>query len=41
MNSRLSAFMQQDTTKKVVASLLSILAGLVFGGIVVLIVGLT
>ena len=33
--------MQQDTTKKVVASLLSILAGLVFGGIVVLIVGLT
>ena len=41
MNSRLSAFLQQDTTKKVVASLLSILAGLVFGGIVVLIVGLT
>ena len=33
--------MQQDTTRKVVASLLSILAGLVFGGIVVLIVGLT
>lgn len=40
MNEKLSAFMQKDDTKKVVASLLSILAGLVFGGIVVLIVGL-
>ena len=41
MKEKLSAFYAKDSTQKVVASLLSILIGLVVGSLVILIVGLT
>lgn len=41
MREKLSAFYAKDSTQKVVASLLSILIGLVVGSLVILIVGLT
>ena len=41
MKEKLSAFYAKDSTQKVVASLLSILIGLVLGSLVILIVGLT
>lgn len=40
MKSKLSSFYQKDGTKKLLASLLSIIVGLVVGGIIVLIVGI-
>lgn len=41
MKEKLSAFYAKDSTQKIVASLLSILIGLVVGSLVILIVGLT
>ena len=41
MKEKLSAFYAKDSTQKVVASLLSVLIGLVVGSLVILIVGLT
>ena len=41
MKEKLSAFYAKDSAQKVVASLLSILIGLVVGSLVILIVGLT